>query len=93
MKGADRGVGMLHLKPVKDSAKVQLIVRADNNIGQVLINLMVGNGLPCQRMGKNNVMIMSLPMPEDTKVVSILLRVKTVEEVYELLAKLKDYTK
>ncbi|SPP75235.1 nuclear pore complex protein Nup50 [Drosophila guanche] len=96
MKGADyadRGVGMLHLKPVKDSAKAQLIVRADNNIGQVLINLMVGNGLPCQRMGKNNVMIMSLPMPEDTKVVSILLRVKTGEEADELLAKLQDYTK
>ncbi|XP_001360918.3 nuclear pore complex protein Nup50 [Drosophila pseudoobscura] len=96
MKGkdyADRGVGTLHLKPVKDSAKAQLIVRADNNIGQVLINLMVGNGLPCQRMGKNNVMIMSLPMPEDTKAVSILLRVKTGEEADELLAKIKEYTK
>ncbi|BFG03862.1 nuclear pore complex protein Nup50 [Drosophila madeirensis] len=96
MKGADyadRGVGMLYLKPVKDSEKAQLVVRADNNIGQVLINLMVGNGLPCQRMGKNNVMIMSLPMPEHTKVVSILLRVKTAEEADELLAKLQDYTK
>ncbi|XP_022223829.2 nuclear pore complex protein Nup50 [Drosophila obscura] len=90
---ADRGVGMLHLKPVKDSAKAQLIVRADNNIGQVLINLIVVNGLPCQRMGKNNVMLMSLPMPEDTKVASILLRVKTGEEADELLAKIQEYTK
>ncbi|XP_017135276.1 nuclear pore complex protein Nup50-like [Drosophila miranda] len=92
---ADRGVGILHLKPVKDYAKAQLIVRAEGNIGQVLINLIVGQGhsLPCQRMSAKTVMITGLPMPEDSNVVPILLLVNSVEEADELMVKIENYTK
>ncbi|EDW26702.1 GL14673 [Drosophila persimilis] len=92
---ADRGVGILHLKPVKDYAKAQLIVRAESNIGQVLINLIVGQGhsLPCQRMSSKTLMITGLPMPEDSNVVPILLLVNSAEEADELMVKIEDYTK
>ncbi|XP_015042092.1 nuclear pore complex protein Nup50-like isoform X2 [Drosophila pseudoobscura] len=92
---ADRGVGILHLKPVKDYAKAQLIVRAESNIGQVLINLIVGQGhsLPCQRMSSKTLMITGLPMPEDSNVAPILLLVNSAEEADELMVKIEYYTK
>lgn len=88
----DRGVGTLYLKPVKDSEKTQMLVRADTNLGKILINLILSEGIPSQRMGKNNVMMVCVPTPEETKPVSILLRVKTGEEADELLEKIKKHT-
>lgn len=89
---SDRGVGTLYLKPVKDSEKTQLLVRADTNLGKILINLILSEGIPSQRMGKNNVMMVCIPTPEETKPVSILLRVKTGEEADELLEQIKKHT-
>ncbi|KAH8261160.1 hypothetical protein KR044_004104 [Drosophila immigrans] len=89
---ADRGVGTLYLKPVKDSDKTQMLVRADTNLGNILINLILSKGLPCQRMGKNNVMMVCVPTPEESKAMSILLRVKTGEEADELLEQIKTHS-
>lgn len=82
----DRGVGQLFLKPVAGSEKVQLIVRADTNLGNLLLNFILSESIPLQRMGKNNVMLVCIPTP-DTKPppVPVLLRVKTTEEADELL--------
>ncbi|XP_032589822.1 nuclear pore complex protein Nup50 [Drosophila grimshawi] len=94
-KGADytdRGVGTLYLKPVKDTKKTQLLVRADTNLGNILVNLILSEGLPCQRMGKNNVMMVCLPTPEEAKPLSMLLRVKTAEEADDLLQQIKKHT-
>ncbi|KAL7735898.1 hypothetical protein ACLKA6_002348 [Drosophila palustris] len=88
----DRGVGTLYLKPVKDSDKTQMLVRADTNLGNILINLILSNGLPCQRLGKNNVMMVCIPTPEETKATSILLRVKSGEEADELLEQIKTHS-
>ncbi|CAO1401950.1 unnamed protein product [Diamesa hyperborea] len=90
VKGAsdysDRGVGTLYLKKVEDTNKVQLIVRADTNLGNILLNIMVVEGLPVSRMGKNNVMIVCIPTPDSKPPpTSVLLRVKTSEEADELL--------
>lgn len=83
---ADRGVGMLFLKPVSGSEKVQLIVRADTNLGNLLLNFILSEAIPLQRMGKNNVMLVCLPMPDSKPPpVPVLLRVKTSEEADELL--------
>ncbi|XP_054740126.1 nuclear pore complex protein Nup50 [Anastrepha obliqua] len=90
---ADRGVGTLYLKPVKDSEKTQLLVRADTNLGNILVNLILSTGIPTQRMGKNNVMMVCLPTPDVEKATSMLLRVKTAEEADELLAELDKYKK
>ncbi|KAH8365088.1 hypothetical protein KR084_001094 [Drosophila pseudotakahashii] len=89
----DRGVGTLYLKPVKDSEKTQLLVRADTNLGNILVNLILSEGIPCQRMGKNNVMMLCVPTPEDTKAASLLLRVKTGDEADDLMKKIKEHIK
>ncbi|XP_034477885.1 nuclear pore complex protein Nup50 [Drosophila innubila] len=89
---ADRGVGTLYLKPVKDSEKTQMLVRADTNLGNILINLILSKGLPCQRLGKNNVMMVCIPTPEETKATSILLRVKSGEEADELMEQIKTHS-
>lgn len=90
---ADRGVGTLYLKPVKDSEKKQLLVRADTNLGNILVNLILNDSIPTQRMGKNNVMLVCIPTPETEKPTPMLLRVKTSEEADELLETIDKYKK
>jgi nuclear pore complex protein Nup50 len=87
---ADRGVGMLYIKKVED--KVQMIVRADTNLGNILLNIILANGLPASRQGKNNVMLMCIPTPEaKPPPTSVLLRVKSGEEADDLLEKINTY--
>ncbi|XP_020804097.1 LOW QUALITY PROTEIN: nuclear pore complex protein Nup50 [Drosophila serrata] len=88
----DRGVGTLYLKPIKDSEKTQLVVRADTNLGNILINLILSEGIPCNRQGKNNVLMVWMPTPEESKA-TILLRVKTGEEADDLLNEIKKHIK
>ncbi|XP_037809246.1 nuclear pore complex protein Nup50 [Lucilia sericata] len=89
----DKGVGTLYLKPVESSEKTQLIVRADTNLGNILVNLILNSAIPAQRMGKNNVMMVCLPTPDVEKPTSMLLRVKTAEEADELLENIDKYKK
>ncbi|KAH8234156.1 hypothetical protein KR038_002631 [Drosophila bunnanda] len=88
----DRGIGTLYLKPIKDSEKTQLVVRADTNLGNILINLILSEGIPCNRQGKNNVLMVWMPTPEESKA-TILLRVKTGEEADDLLNEIKKHIK
>ncbi|XP_017865934.1 PREDICTED: nuclear pore complex protein Nup50 [Drosophila arizonae] len=88
----ERGVGTLYLKPVKDSEKMQMLVRADTNLGNILVNLLLTSGLPCKRMGKNNVMMVCLPTPEESKPMSMLLRVKTGEDADQLYEEITKHT-
>uniref|UniRef100_A0A8C4Q0V2 Nucleoporin 50 n=1 Tax=Eptatretus burgeri TaxID=7764 RepID=A0A8C4Q0V2_EPTBU len=81
----EKGIGILHLKPVGE--KTQMLVRADTNLGNVLLNIILQNSLPCSRTGKNNVLIVCVPNPpidEKGASVSMLIRVKTAEEADEL---------
>ncbi|KAG5681389.1 hypothetical protein PVAND_010831 [Polypedilum vanderplanki] len=88
----DRGVGTLYLKKVDE--KVQLIVRADTNLGNILLNIILQEGLPTSRLGKNNVMIVCVPTPESKPPPTpVLVRVKTGEEADELLSILEKYKK
>lgn len=88
---SDRGVGTLHVKKV--DTKVQVIVRADTNLGNILLNIILNESVPVQRMGKNNVMMVCLPTPDaKPPPTSVLLRVKTADEadaLYETLNKHK----
>lgn len=88
----ERGVGMLYLKPVGE--KTQLIVRADTNLGNLLVNTLLTASLPVQRMGANNVMLVCVPTP-DTKPppVPVLFRLKTGADADEAFNKLKEYMK
>lgn len=97
VKGAsdynDRGVGTLYIKKV-DASKIQMIVRADTNLGNIIFNIMIVEGLPVSRMGKNNVMVVCIPTPDaKPPPTSVLLRVKTGEEADELLETINKYKK
>ncbi|XP_071190431.1 nuclear pore complex protein Nup50 isoform X3 [Salvelinus alpinus] len=84
----EKGVGTLHLKTTADG-KTQLLVRADTNLGNILLNILVQASTPCSRMGRNNVMVICVPNPvvdhnNPTNPVAMLIRVKTAEDADEL---------
>lgn len=82
---SDRGVCTVFLKKVED--KLQMIARADTNLGNILLNIVISEGLPVSRMGKNNVMIVCVPTPDCKPTpVPVLIRVKTGDEADNLLA-------
>lgn len=87
----ERGTGTLFLKKVNDE-KVQLIVRADTNLGNILLNFLLKSAAPPKRL-KNNVMIVCVPTPEadPTKPKSVLIRVKTEDDATELLQEVEKY--
>ncbi|CAG5056060.1 unnamed protein product [Parnassius apollo] len=88
----DKGVGTLYIKKIEDSEKHQLLVRANTNLGNVLLNMVLSSAIPIQRMGKNNVMLVCIPSPEaKPPPVPILIRVKTSEEADDLLNTLNKY--
>jgi len=97
-KYVEKGVGMLHLKPL-DTGKTQLLIRADTNLGNILLNINLNKDIPTTRLGKNNVMMVCIPNPPiDPKStsndpISMLIRVKSTEDADELLAKLDENKK
>jgi len=93
----ERGLGNIHLKKTEDS-KLQVIVRADTALGNILLNIIMTEDIPLERVGKNNVMIICLPNPPidpkaDPEPVTFLIRVKTAEDADELKDKLADHAK
>jgi nuclear pore complex protein Nup50 len=87
---ADRGVGTLYIKKVDE--KIQLLVRADTNLGNIIFNIIITAGLPVSRQGKNNVMIVCVPTPDSKPIPTpVLIRVKTSEEADELKKKIEKY--
>lgn len=90
-KFGDRGVGSLYLKPIPTSNKVQVIVRADTNLGNLLCNFILSENIPTQRMGNKDVMLVCLPMPDSKPPpVPVLFRVKSSEEADTLLKTLNE---
>ena len=88
----ERGVGMLHVKPVGE--KTQLIVRADTSLGNVVLNTLLTKSMPIQRMGTNNVMLVCIPTPDtEPPPIPVLLRLKTKKEADEALEILKAHMK
>lgn len=90
----EKGVGTLHLKPAANQ-KTQLLVRADTNLGNILLNILIPPKMPCSRTGKNNVLIVCVPNPpidekNSTVPVPILIRVKTSEDADKLHSILQE---
>lgn len=97
----ERGVGNLHLKPVAET-KTQLLIRADTNLGNILLNVMLSATIPASRQGKNNVFLVCVPNPpisgkpdaeSDDTPTPMLIRVKTAEDADELLGKIDERKK
>lgn len=91
----DNGVGTLYIRPVdEEGSKYQAIVRADTNLGNILLNIILKDSIPSKRVGKNNVMIVCiLEVNKKMKPVPVLLRVKTESEADHLLEQINKYKK
>lgn len=91
----EKGLGMLYLKSA-DNGKTQLLMRADTNLGNILLNILLSDQLHNSKV-KNNVMLYCVPNPpvdpkaDATTPVQMLFRVKTEEDAYELNSKLEEY--
>jgi len=91
----EKGVGMLYLKTV-EGGKTQLLIRADTNLGNVLLNILLSPQMPTTRVGKNNVMLVCVPNPpvdpksDTSEPCPMLIRVKTTDDADELKAKLDE---
>lgn len=91
---SDRGVGNLYVKSIENSEKVQIILRADTNLGNLLCNFILSENIPVTRLGKKDVMMVCLPTPcSNPPPVPILLRVKSPEEADKLFETLNKYKK
>lgn len=88
----DKGVGTMYIKKVEETGKFQLLARANTNLGNVLLNLILSSSIPTQRLGKNNVMMVCIPTPDaKPPPTPVLIRVKTSEEADDLLETLNSY--
>lgn len=101
-KFTDRGIGNLFLKPTppKEGAEpsYQLIVRADNKLAQILLNVKLSKVFPVSRDGPKDISYLCLPNPPIQNVDSnvpckFLFKVKTEQDAAELLEKLNEYKK
>uniref|UniRef100_A0A8C6TQV2 Nuclear pore complex protein Nup50 n=1 Tax=Neogobius melanostomus TaxID=47308 RepID=A0A8C6TQV2_9GOBI len=90
----EKGVGTLHLKQTGED-KTQMIIRADTNLGNILLNIILQSSILCSRVGKNNVMLVCVPNPciddkNPNTPIPLLIRVKTEEDANELLKIVED---
>lgn len=90
----DRGIGNLYIKSIENSEKVQVILRADTNLGNLLCNFILSDNIPVSRLGKKDVMLVCLPAPDSNPPpVPVLFRVKSPEEADKLLETLNKHKK
>ncbi|XP_067944081.1 nuclear pore complex protein Nup50-like [Watersipora subatra] len=98
-KYVDKGVGNLFIKPL-ESGKNGVLIRADTNLGTILLNISLSDSIPIQRMGKNNVTLVCVPnppmevgkgAPEPPPPTMLLIRVKESSDADELFEKLNEY--
>merc|ERR1712200_197205 len=75
----EKGLGMLHLKKVENNTKTQMVVRAETNLGNILLNILVGGKMNVIKR-KNNLQFVCVPNPP----------IKGVEGPVIMLAKVKD---
>lgn len=99
-KWTERGLGNLHIIPSGDE-KFQLLVRADTNLGNILLNIMINKDIP-MHVQRNNVVFACVPSPPlpvgavkgddgDNSPVPMLIRVKTPEAAAALLMEIDKH--
>lgn len=88
-------LGVGNLKVMHSSEQtVQLLMRNDTSIGNVLLNVRLTSDIPMM-LNKNNVIIVCPPNPpiakrEDTDTLTYLIRVKTAQQAEQLYSTIKD---
>jgi len=89
----DKGIGNMHLKRISEG-KAQLIIRADTNLGNLLLNIQLNKSVPIKQ-NKNNVTLVCVPHPavdsrDPTEPVSMLMRVKTAEDAANIISEVES---
>jgi len=84
----DKGVGQLYVKKL-GSGKYQIVVRADNSLGTILLNMIMPKNLPLTLKPKG--VLTCDPTGENGKPLMILIRVKTDDDAKQLLKKLQSF--
>lgn len=97
-KFSDRGIGNLFVKPTKEGESYQLIIRADNKLANILLNVKLNKLFPVTKEGAKDVSYLCLPNPpiqnvESTVPCKFLFKVKTENDAIELFEKLNEYKK
>lgn len=97
-KFVDRGIGNLYIKPINNGESMSLIVRADNKLANILLNVKLSKSLPVSKIGAKDVSFLCMPNPaipgvDEKKPCKFLFKVKTEEWAQELLDKLNEYKK
>ena len=87
-KFKDLGVGNLFVKPLS-SGKNQLLIRADNSLGTILVNALLNASTPIRQNKPTNILI-TLPSA-DGKPITYLMRVKDATLGNELTQALEKY--
>ncbi len=91
----DKGLGMLHLKSV-DGGKTQMVVRAETNLGNILLNILISDKMMFKQ-AKNNVQFVCVPNPEikgvESGPTSMLIKVKSAPQAEELVKRLEELSK
>ena len=85
----EKGLGMLYLKKVNENeddgkVKTQLLVRAETNLGNILLNIMINKQMNLEKR-KNCIQFVCIPNPEIPGVeagspVTMLVKVKSVDQ-------------
>jgi len=86
------GVGLLFVKPLEND-KASILVRADNTLGNILLNVAIPPSPAPVKQGKNNCLLPVVPNPPIEGVegaVPLLIRVKTSDDADELIEIIKS---
>lgn len=86
-----RGVGFLFVKPIS-KGKFQLVIRADNSVANIILNVNINESIPMKTMD-NNVSLVTMTdfvKKDEHSLTPLLIRVKTSEKAEELLAAMKN---
>jgi nuclear pore complex protein Nup50 len=86
----------LHIKPINDGESTQLIVRADNKLANILLNVKLNKSLPINKEGPKDVSYLTIPNPPIPNLspnipCKFLFKVKTEDDAIELFDKLNEY--
>lgn len=85
----------MYLKPIPNSESTQLIIRADNSLANILLNVKLSKVFPISKISAKDVSYICLPNPPipstDSKVpCKFLFKVKSEDDAKELLEKLNE---
>lgn len=97
-KFVDRGIGNLYIKPINNGESTSLVIRADNKLANILLNVKLSKSSPISKIGPKDVSFLCVPNPpipgvEEKKPCKFLFKVKSEEFALELVEKLNKNKK